>query len=202
MMGMIENMLSPLVDKVDIVLFGQAAQSGSLPDLTEKNNILSHTQNCLVPNSVLNHINCKFGLYVFIQHILGLDSLAAFIHVNKAIDKTLLLASQGTVDDYPMRERQLAALEAVKPALEQSFPLPKKQRKCNADDTAVTVADTDTDTDIEASSDFPIMDDSESLFPASSDFPIMDDSESLYPASSDFPIMDDSEPLFPASINN
>jgi hypothetical protein len=36
MMGMIENMLSPLVDKVDIVLFGQAAQSGSLPDLTEK----------------------------------------------------------------------------------------------------------------------------------------------------------------------
>jgi hypothetical protein len=143
-------------------------------------------------------------LYVFIQHILGLDSLAAFIHVNKVIDKTLLLASQGTVDDYPMRERQLAVLEAVKPALEQSFPLPKKQWKCNADDTAVTVADTDTDTDtdIEASSDFPIMDDSESLFPASSDFPIMDDSESLYPASADFPIMDDSEPLFPASINN
>jgi hypothetical protein len=127
MMGMIEDMLSPLVDKVDIVLFGQAAQSGSLPDLTEKKNILLHTQNYLVPNSCFNHINCKLGLYVFIQHILGLDPLSAFIHVNKAIDKTLLLASQGTVDDYPMRERQLAALDAVKPALEHIFPLPKKQ---------------------------------------------------------------------------
>jgi hypothetical protein len=138
MMGMIENMLSPLVDKVDIVLFGQAAQSGNLPDLSD--NIIYHTQNCLVPNNCFNHITCKLALYAFAEHILGLDPLSAFIHVNKAIDKTLFLASIETVDDYPMRERQLAALAAVKPALDQIFPPPKK-RKCNntaSSDIAVT----------------------------------------------------------------
>jgi hypothetical protein len=121
-----------------------------------------------------------------------LDPLSAFIHVNKAIDKTLLLASQGTVDDYPMRERQLAALDAVKPALEHIFPLPKKQCNCNAADTAV-IADTDTDTDTEASSDVPIMHDSELLFPASTDVPIMDGFGFLFPVSSDVPMMDVSD---------
>jgi hypothetical protein len=60
---------------------------------------------------------------------LGLDPLPAFIHVNKAIDKILLLASIETVDDYPVHERQLAALAAVNPTLDQISPLPKK-RKC------------------------------------------------------------------------
>jgi hypothetical protein len=95
---------------------------------------------------------------------LGLGPLAAFIHVNKAIDQTLLLASIEIVDDYPMHEQQLAALVAVKPALEWIFLFLGSPRTrnftspyfstlddmsgCNnATDTAVTIADTDTDTD-------------------------------------------------------
>jgi hypothetical protein len=68
-------------------------------------------------------------LFAFAEHILGLDPLSAFIHVNQAIDKTLSLASLETVDDYPMRELQLVALEAVKPALEQ-ISLSPRNEKC------------------------------------------------------------------------
>jgi hypothetical protein len=52
--------------------------------------------------------------YAFIQRILGLGPVAAFIHVNKAIDKTLLVASVGAADDYAIHERQLAALAATR----------------------------------------------------------------------------------------
>jgi hypothetical protein len=112
MMDMIENILSPLEDKENIILIGQAAQSRNLPDLSD--NIGLHPLNCLVPHNCLNQINCKLALNAFIQRILRLGPVAAFIHVNKAIDKTLLLASVGTVDDYTIRERQLAALAATR----------------------------------------------------------------------------------------
>jgi hypothetical protein len=105
MMGMSEDMLSPLEDKVNFLLMGQAAQSGNLPNLTD--NIGLHPLNCLVPYNCLNHIDCKRALYAFAECILGLDPVAAFLHVNKAIDKTLLLASIETVDNHEMHERQV-----------------------------------------------------------------------------------------------
>jgi hypothetical protein len=81
MVDMFENFLPPLKDKVNILLMGQAAQSGNLPALSD--HILLHPQNCLVPYRRLNHnINCKMTLYILAQPILGLDKNAAFLHVS------------------------------------------------------------------------------------------------------------------------
>jgi len=64
-----------------------------------------------------------------IGKIFGLGPIAAFIHVNKAIDATLMLASsRGTIDNQEMCDSQKAALATVnltdKSALERIFPGP------------------------------------------------------------------------------
>jgi hypothetical protein len=134
MMDMFKKMLPPLKNNVHIVLLGQAAQSGNLPSLVDY--VGPHPQNDILGCSCQNVTSSKIlFFYPLIGDILGLDDNASLIHVNKAIDATLLLSSSaGTIYNQEICDSQKAALATVKsildkPVLNLIFPIPKKKER-------------------------------------------------------------------------
>jgi hypothetical protein len=112
--GMLENFLSLVKDKVNIVSMGQCALSGNLGALSDVH--VAHPQCLAVAGSGNQHLVALNSWRKMSQLVHGTDEYEAFIHVASSVYKALVLCSSSTTkrhDSQELYDKQQLALVSV-----------------------------------------------------------------------------------------
>jgi hypothetical protein len=123
--GLLEEFLSSVKDKVNIVSMGNCALSGNLGALSDVH--VAHSHNLVSPASGYHHLFALCSWVELVQLLRGVDEREAFIHIASSVYRALALCSQPPPaatttkihDDQELYDTQVQALVSVKPALQK-----------------------------------------------------------------------------------